>query len=372
MVAALDIRTDLSAGELRALARREKDPRAALRMYAIAHALEGKSRAEAARWAGMERQALHDAVVRYNAEGLAGLHDRPKGRRRPVLDEMEGVALKQLVLAGPDLARHGRTEWTLPSLAEEIAHLWGKSLHPASLSRVLRRLGLSKQTTRPRHPQAHAEAQEAFKGGLAEALAAAQEANPGQRIELWFEDEARVGQKGRTTHRWWTRGQRPPDLGDKRFASTYLLAAVEPATGAEVALVLPSASTAAMFHRRHEPLPGRTLRQPRSGRSCCARARPDRLARRARPGRARQHHLGAAAALQPRAQPRRAGLALPARAIPLASPPGRRRGRRRRLLRRLDRPDPGARAHPVPHQLPLAAMPEFISRAVLQAVLRSG
>ena len=166
MVVALEIRTDLSAAELRALARREKDPRAASRMYAIAHALEGKSRAEAARRSGMERQALHDAVVRYNAEGLAGLHNRPKGHRRPVLDEAEGLALKQLVLAGPDLACHGRTEWTLPSLAEETARLWGKSLHPASLSRVLRRLGLSKQKTRPRHPQANAEAQQAFKGGV--------------------------------------------------------------------------------------------------------------------------------------------------------------------------------------------------------------
>jgi hypothetical protein len=64
MVAALVIRTDLSAGELRSLARRERSPRAASRMYAIAHALEGLNRAEAARLAGMERQALHDAVVR--------------------------------------------------------------------------------------------------------------------------------------------------------------------------------------------------------------------------------------------------------------------------------------------------------------------
>ena len=165
MVAALAIRTDLSAGELRALARREKDPRAASRLYAIAHALEGKSRAEAARLAGMERQALHDAVVRYNAEGLAGLHDRPKGRRRSVLSNEESARLKDLVLAGPDLARHDRTEWTLPTLAEEIARLWGKRLHPASLSRVLRRLGLSKQKTRPRHPQADLEAQERFKKG---------------------------------------------------------------------------------------------------------------------------------------------------------------------------------------------------------------
>lgn len=168
MVAALAIRTDLSAAELRVLARRERNPRAASRMYAIAHALEGISRAEAARLAGMERQALHDAVVRYNAEGPAGLHNRPKGHRRPVLDQDDEAALVEIVLAGPDLARHGRTEWTLPALAEEIAQRWGKRLHPASLSRVLRRLGLSKQKTRPRHPQANPEAQEAFKRGASQ------------------------------------------------------------------------------------------------------------------------------------------------------------------------------------------------------------
>jgi len=55
-----------------------------------------------------------------------------------------------------------------------------------------------------------------------------------------------VGQKGRTTHRWWTRGERPPGVCDQRYASAYIFAAVEPATGAEVALVLPTVSTEAM------------------------------------------------------------------------------------------------------------------------------
>ena len=59
-------------------------------------------------------------------------------------------------------------------------------------------------------------------------------------------DEARVGQKGRPCHRWWARGRRPPGRCDRRFAWAYLFAAVEPATGADVALVLPRADTAAM------------------------------------------------------------------------------------------------------------------------------
>ena len=82
-----------------------------------------------------------------------------------MLSDDESARLKALVLAGPDLARHGRMEWTLPSLAEEITRLWGKSLHPASLLRGLRRLGLSKPKTRPRSPQTEAEAQAAFTTG---------------------------------------------------------------------------------------------------------------------------------------------------------------------------------------------------------------
>jgi transposase len=58
-------------------------------------------------------------------------------------------------------------------------------------------------------------------------------------------DEARVGQKGRLRRRRWVRGRRPPGRCDRRFASAYLLAAIEPATGAEVALVLPEVTTAA-------------------------------------------------------------------------------------------------------------------------------
>ena len=64
MGAALPIRDGLTSEALCRQARHEANRRAALRMLAIADALEGMSRAEAARLAGMERQALRDAVVR--------------------------------------------------------------------------------------------------------------------------------------------------------------------------------------------------------------------------------------------------------------------------------------------------------------------
>jgi hypothetical protein len=65
-------------------------------------------------------------------------------------------------------------------------------------------------------------------------------------LRLFFQDEARVGQKGRLCRRWWPKGQRPPGLCDRRFEWSYIFAAIEPATGADFALVLPLASTASM------------------------------------------------------------------------------------------------------------------------------
>ncbi|MEI6557408.1 MAG: helix-turn-helix domain-containing protein [Rhodospirillaceae bacterium] len=77
----------MGASEVRAWARHCGNGRAAARAYAIANALDGLERAEAARLAGIKRQALRDAVIRYNAEGVDGLLDRPKGRRAERLTE---------------------------------------------------------------------------------------------------------------------------------------------------------------------------------------------------------------------------------------------------------------------------------------------
>jgi transposase len=162
MGAALRIRDDLSPKQLRGLARRERNGRAAARMYAIAHALEGMSRAEAARLAGMERQALRDAVVRYNAEGLCGLQDRPKGHARQRLTEAEQATLMAVIFKGPDPAKDGVWAWTRADLCRWMDEHLGKSMHPSSLSRVLRRMGLSRQKARPVHPRSDPKAQAQF------------------------------------------------------------------------------------------------------------------------------------------------------------------------------------------------------------------
>ncbi len=65
-------------------------------------------------------------------------------------------------------------------------------------------------------------------------------------IEVWFADEARVGQKNKITRRWAKRGTRPSAPSDQRTASTYIFGAICPKEGKAVGLILPRCNIEAM------------------------------------------------------------------------------------------------------------------------------
>jgi DDE superfamily endonuclease len=65
-------------------------------------------------------------------------------------------------------------------------------------------------------------------------------------IEIWFADEARIGQKNKITRRWAKRGTRPSAPRDQRTASTYIFGAVCPKEGNGAALIMPACNTEAM------------------------------------------------------------------------------------------------------------------------------
>lgn len=68
----------------------------------------------------------------------------------------------------------------------------------------------------------------------------------GTPIEIWFQDEARVGQKGTHAYVWAPVGSRPAMVRDNRHDSAYLFGAICPARGIGAAIIMPAASTEAM------------------------------------------------------------------------------------------------------------------------------
>jgi transposase len=119
-------------------------------------------KAEAARRAGMGRQALRDAVLCYNAEGPDGLHDWPRSGRPERLTAGRQAALKARVLRGPDPERDGVSAWRLVDVCAHAEEAYGVRYSGWGMSCLLRRLGLSRQKARPRHSEGSAAERAAF------------------------------------------------------------------------------------------------------------------------------------------------------------------------------------------------------------------
>ena len=68
----------------------------------------------------------------------------------------------------------------------------------------------------------------------------------GTPIEVWWQDEARVGQQGTLTRVWAKRGTRPRAVRDRRYTWAWLFGAVCPERGVGAAVVLPHVNVDAM------------------------------------------------------------------------------------------------------------------------------
>ena len=148
---------------MRRLARASRDAKQVRRLLALAAIYEGETRSEAARIGGVTLQIVRDWVVRFNAEGPAGLVDRKPPGCRSMLDADQRRALAAVVEAGPIPAAHGVVRWRLIDLAQWVWDEFALSISKQTLSRELRALGYRKLSARPRHHAQDADAIPAFK-----------------------------------------------------------------------------------------------------------------------------------------------------------------------------------------------------------------
>jgi hypothetical protein len=198
--------------------------------------------------------------------------------------------------------------WRLIDLAQWIYEEFRITIVKQTLSRELRAMGYL--SARPRHHAQAAGAIENFKKTSPRVWtqSRARRRSIAARIEIWFADEARIGQKNKITRRWAKRGTRPSAPRDQRTASTYIFGAILP-KGWQGRGPHP----AGLQHRGDEPAPRGDSRDRRT--RCPRRplGRSGWLAPIDAPRRAVQHHYHRPAAEMPRAQSGRERLAVHAR-----------------------------------------------------------
>jgi transposase len=146
----IPLRPDFDAAGLRRLAKACRKAKQARRLLALAAVYDGESRGRAAQIGGMDRQTLRDWVHRFNAEGPAGLIDhKPPGPAR-WLSEEQMAELAAIVEAGPDRARDGVVRWRRVDLKQVIGERFGVTYAERSVGELLKALGFSHVSARPR------------------------------------------------------------------------------------------------------------------------------------------------------------------------------------------------------------------------------
>jgi transposase len=163
MSAAVPLREDFTADDLRRLARGSRDAGQSRRLLALAQIYDGGTRTDAARIGVVGLQTVRDWVLAFNANGPAGLIDRKAPGHPPKLSQAQRQALAEIVESGPDPDRHGVVRWRRKDLAAWLYQRFRVSLDETTVGRELKRLGFAKLSARPRHYAQDPAALETFK-----------------------------------------------------------------------------------------------------------------------------------------------------------------------------------------------------------------
>ena len=246
MAAPIDLRNDFDSVSLPPR-ERTRDATQSRRLLALAEVYDGGSRTDASRIGGVGLQIIRDWVLRFNARGPDGLVDGKSPGAPSKLNADHRRALAEVVEAGPVPAVDGVVRWRRKDLARWLLETFAISLDETTVGRELKALGFAKISARPRHYAQNELAVEAFKKNFPAELAKIRARLPkGVEIELWWQDEARIGQKNKLTRRWARRGTRPRAPRDQRTEWAYIFGAICPAKGKGAGLVMPWCDTDAM------------------------------------------------------------------------------------------------------------------------------
>lgn len=113
---------------------------------------------------------------------------------------------------------------------------------------MLRHLGFSWLTSRSKYPKQSQDAQDELKKLQIEVIVQFPGHIALEKVDIWFQDEARFGQQNTTTRIWATKGSRPRVVKQQQFEYVYLFGAVCPAAGETEALIAPWVNREIMTH----------------------------------------------------------------------------------------------------------------------------
>lgn len=207
---------------------------------------QGKPSQEVAGVTGYSRSWIYELVRSYNRMGVEALGDLRRYNRgaSPKLDEVQQANLLQ-ALRG--VAPDGGL-WNGRKVADYLSELLGTPISRQQGWEYLKQMELRLRVPRPQHQESDSEVQEAWKKKLQEEVKRVEQEYPDADVEIWYEDEHRIGLQPVVRRVWVEFGETPVAHVNWKREWLWLYAFVQPQTGETYWWLLPYVNTE-LFNR---------------------------------------------------------------------------------------------------------------------------
>ena len=152
---------NLNSTDFKSLSCGLKSPQMKMRLLALAHFKDGRSRTEIAKFLKVSRTSVNKWVSIYLNEGIEGLKEKPRSGRPAFLSVAQQKQLAQFINQRASNDDGGRLIGA--DIHSYIEKEFNKTYHTDSIYYLLKKMGFSWITSRSRHPKHDKQAQECFK-----------------------------------------------------------------------------------------------------------------------------------------------------------------------------------------------------------------
>lgn len=237
----LSIHPHLSVEELEQRYRHAKDVTARSHYQILWLLSRGKTSEEVAVVTGYSRHWIYELVRSYNRLGAEAIGDLRRHNRgaTPQLDDVQQANLWQVI---QEPAPEGGL-WNGRKVADYLSEVLGTPVSRQQGWVYLRQMELRLRVPRPQHQDSSVEEQEAWKKKLQAEVEQVQQQHPAAVVELWCEDEHRIGLQPVMRRVYSTPGEAPPAFVNWKREWLWLYAFVRPQTGETYWWLLPYVNT---------------------------------------------------------------------------------------------------------------------------------
>jgi len=219
----------------------ERNAKIKVKLLALHHLQEGKKLKEVSGFTLYDRRSVRHWLHMFTLFDYEGLIEKEGRGRKPRLERAYEEEFKEKLEALQEAKGGGRV------IADDIQQLLVDKFNCCyTLSGVyalLDRLNIVWISGRSKHPKHSEDAIEQFKEKFPEEVELIKDKIDSNKIEVWWQDESRIGQQGSLSRVWAEKGTRPRVVRQRQFLSTYIFGAVCPDRDIGCALILPQCNT---------------------------------------------------------------------------------------------------------------------------------